>query len=354
MDKLQSYLKNPWVVAGIGFILGLVIGLPVLGWGLVPVQWTDAGIEHLRMDLKEDYLRMAIESFSLNEDSALALRRWEALGEDGPMLLEKVSTDPALAPVDVAMFSGLVLGSVVLPTASPGEAATVIPGDILPLETVSPGALEPLPPAKPPKTGAINPVTWLGILCLLMLIVGGALGFILIKRRKTGGKPFSFGSVARPSQVEEEEYLGDDQEPPLGQFMSIYNLGDDSYDDSFSIDSSNGEFLGECGVGISDIIGLGDLKKVTAFEIWLFDKNDIQTVTKVLMSDHAYHDPAITQRLASKGEPVLLEKEKRILLETATLQLEARVVDMAYAQGALPTGSYFERLSIELVIWSKG
>ena len=93
----------------------------------------------------------------------------------------------------------------------------------------------------------------------------------------------------------------------MAQFMATYKLGDDLFDNSFSIDSPAGEFLGECGVGISETIGVGDPKKVTAFEVWLFDKNDIQTVTKVLMSSHAFNDDATRQRLAAKGEPILVE-----------------------------------------------
>jgi hypothetical protein len=135
--------------------------------------------------------------------------------------------------------------------------------------------------------------------------------------------------------------------------LTTYNLGNDLYDDSFSIDSASGEFLGECGVGISETIGVGDPKKVTAFEVWLFDKNDIQTVTKVLMSQHAFNDPSINQRLASKGEPVLAEPGKRIVLETATLQLEARVVNMNYGTGALPASSFFDQLTLELAVWPK-
>ena len=52
-----------------------------------------------------------------------------------------------------------------------------------------------------------------------------------------------------------------------------------------------GEFLGECGMGISDATGIGDADQVTAFEVWLFDKNDIQTVTKEVMSAHAMRMP---------------------------------------------------------------
>jgi len=139
----------------------------------------------------------------------------------------------------------------------------------------------------------------------------------------------------------------------MAQFMTTYMLGDDLFDDSFSIDSPTGEFLGECGVGISESIGVGEPKKVTAFEVWLFDKNDIQTVTKVMMSQHAFSDDALRNRLAAKGDPFLVESGAETELETATLRLVGRVVDMAYGSGATPTQSYFERVTLELAVWQK-
>jgi hypothetical protein len=143
------------------------------------------------------------------------------------------------------------------------------------------------------------------------------------------------------------------KEPPLSQFMTTYRQNDDLYDDSFSIDSINGEFLGECGVGIAETIGVGEPKKVTALEVWLFDKNDIQTVTKVLMSEHANNDPAIRQRLLSKGVPLVVEPGMKFVMETASLQLEAKVVDMVYARGPLPENSFFSRLTLEISVWAK-
>src|SRR5690606_33950570 len=92
--------------------------------------------------------------------------------------------------------------------------------------------------------------------------------------------------------------------PPITQTMTTYLLGDDLYDESFSIDTGAGEFMGEYGVGVSEIIGVGEPKKVTALEIWLFDKNDIKTATKVLMSQHAFTDIGIRSRLEPKGELV--------------------------------------------------
>ncbi len=94
--------------------------------------------------------------------------------------------------------------------------------------------------------------------------------------------------------------------PPITQYMSTYILGDDLYDNSFSIETPSGEFLGECGSGISRPSAWAIPRKVTATEVWLFDKNDIRTVTKVLMSEHAYNDQALRTKLAPKGEAVWL------------------------------------------------
>lgn len=107
--------------------------------------------------------------------------------------------------------------------------------------------------------------------------------------------------------------------PPITQTISTFVLGDDLYDKSFSIDTGAGEFLGEYGVGISEIIGVGKPERRVALRYWLFDKNNIKTATKVLMSAHAFADPAVRSRLEPKGELVLVQPHAQVLLETATL-----------------------------------
>jgi hypothetical protein len=92
---------------------------------------------------------------------------------------------------------------------------------------------------------------------------------------------------------------------------------------------------------------------VTALEVWLFDKNDIKTATKVLMTEHAYNDPNIRARLEPKGELVIVKTGDQVLLETQTLQLLATVVDMDYGTGAMPQQSYFDRITLELAIWPR-
>jgi hypothetical protein len=335
MDRIREQVRRPLVAAALGFVLGLIIGLPILGWGLWPVQYIDASAEHLRQDLQHDWLRMTIDSYSRNQNTELAMQRWEELGPDRMDVLAGVIADPTVDPESAAIFANLVQAQ---PQQPPAQATPVVPGEA---------------PAAPAAEG--NPLTWLVFLCLLLLIVGGLLFYMLVLRKRPGGINFPIGRQKQETRqpVQRTNFVSEGQEAPVAQFMTTYVLGDDLYDDSFSIDSPTGEFLGECGVGISDTIGVGDPKKVTAFEVWLFDKNDIQTITKVLMSQHAYNDPSISQRLMSKGEPVVIEAGQHILLETATLQLEARVIDMNYGQGALPNGSYFERLTLELAIWQK-
>jgi len=341
MEKILGYIKRPLVAGLIGLVIGLIIGLPILGWGLFPVKWTDASIQHLRVDLQKDYLRMAVESYARNPDPVLAAARWKEIGSKAPELLNELMVDPKVNPQELVAFNNLVQGgAAVVSTAVPGATPVVAT----------------TPVTEPTKGGS---VLLFVVLCLVLLVIAAALAYIFLIRRKsfTGGaapKQSAFQEAAEISRnTERTNYEAAGVEAPIAQYVKTYKIGDDHFDTSDSIESPSGEFLGECGIGISELIGVGDPKKVTAFEIWLFDKNDIQTVTKVLMSQNAFNDAQLRQRLLSKGSPVLLEPGATILLETATLQLEARVVDMNYGEGALPAGSFFEHLTIEMAVWPK-
>jgi hypothetical protein len=73
MDRIREQVRRPLVAAALGFVLGLIIGLPILGWGLWPVKYIDASAEHLREDLQRDWLRMTIDSYARNQNSQQAL-----------------------------------------------------------------------------------------------------------------------------------------------------------------------------------------------------------------------------------------------------------------------------------------
>jgi len=171
---------------------------------------------------------------------------------------------------------------------------------------------------------------------------------------RSGASGAAAAAAARPTARPTAPAAADASPVPIARFRTIFTRGNDNYDDSFSIENANGDFLGECGVGISETIGATTPKNATAFEVWLFDKNDIRTITKVIMSDHAFFDEALKAKLAPKGEPVLARENETIVLETASLIINAEITEMAYgAGGDAPDASYFDRFIIELSAWAK-
>lgn len=342
MELLQSLKERVWVIAGVALAAGIGIGL-LFGYVIAPVEWVNGTPEQLREDLRVDYMRMAVAAYSLNQDVDKAVERYQALGAHAPDALAAVGAAPeGLDPTAIQNFHAVVEiyeNDVALSGATPQAEAGRMPGWARGLIAV----------------GAA------------LTVMGVAVAGVFYVRSRTAERdsfddfiPSAAGEVSfdRLDQYVVEEPAGlvepEDVSDPLGTFRTTYTLGDDLYDDSFSIESPAGDFLGECGVGIGDVVGVGEPKKVSACEIWLFDKNDIQTVTKVLMSEYAFNDQEAVSRLSAKGEPVLAESGKTVLLQTASLEVEARVVDIVYGQGALPGKSFFERVTMELTAYARG
>ncbi len=358
MKAVLDLLKRPIIAGAAGFLLGLIIGLPVLGWGLWPVKWTDAEPRMLREDLKNQYICMLVDSFTVNKDTALARARLEAAGIDpanAPEALKTMDISVCKFTSENAMIDFLVG---LMKTTPPLPGNTDQPGGQIPLPTEAPGSGGIIPPVGVTPTPAAaaknnSPIILLVVLCLAALLVGGALLYFLFLRNRKGGavapsSPAKRAAQPYPEPFTADEDYGDPQE--LMHKFTTYVIGDDLYSDDFSIDDVNGQIIGSVGVEISETIGVGDPKKVTAFLLWLFEKEEKMTITKVLMSPHAYNDPSIRMRLASRGEPVLLDLYQLIVLQTPRLRLTAKAVDMEYGRGPLPPESYFERLQIELSV----
>jgi len=314
----------------LALIVGLAVGIP-LGWKTVTFADTTPAV--MRPDLQLDYLRMAIDSFRVNRDPNLAVRRWDDLGPAAAPMFVEIQKDPQ--GIDPAVITAY--GQVIQTVKGTNPSSSI-------------------PVATP--TGGLSGTTILIGAILVLLLVGGAVGVFLrrILKNPTSDEVtpgMQANEINREATKNKTNFETLGVAPPITQNMTTYVLGDDLYDESFSIDTPSGDFLGEYGVGVSETIGVGDPKKVTALEIWLFDKNDIKTATKVLMSTHAFSDAGIRSRLEAKGELIQVEPQKQIMLETETLQLLATVVDLQYGDGAMPDKSYFERVTLELAIWRK-
>lgn len=337
MEKIREYLEkvleNPPIMGIIGLVIGIALGL-VYGWVINPVDWVDADISHLREDLKIEYMLMAVDSYALKYDADLAKTRWEQLGEEAPQILEKLEEEPKGTLVsDIDAFSIVVGGaSTAGEAASEGEPAAEVTEE-------------------PAANGVGNLFKW-GLL-ITTLLAGALVWRYLSAKRSPKTRTAASKAQDFTESLETTDYSGSGEGQPMHQFTTTYILGDNLFDDSFSIESAAGEFLGECGIGISESIGVGEPKRVTAFEVWLFDQNDITTITKVLMSSHAYHDEAMLLELEKKGEPILADHKTEFTLETNHLRIIARVMDMVYGKGPLPEESFFERMALELSIWRK-
>jgi hypothetical protein len=322
---IRNLLQNTRTALIVGAVLGLILGL-IIGWGIWPVSYTSTTPELLREDLQDDYLRMVVDSFARTGDLDAAVRRYDNLGKAAGPTLARLQANPAGAdPAALQQYINVI-------QAAKGQIPTT--------------------PAAAGGTGLSSLVILASLVVLVLVAVGGI--YILRLLRKGSGTVtpvMQANEISR--QVERTDFQSLGLAQPITQTMTTYVLGDDLYDESFSIDTGGGEFLGEYGVGVSETIGVGEPKKVAALEIWLFDKNDIKTATKVLMSEHAYNDPNIRARLEPKGELVVVKPQEQVLLETATLQLLATVVDMEYGSGAMPQKSYFERITLELAIWPR-
>lgn len=341
----------PFITLGVGALIGFLIGLFVFGWGLTPINWTDARPVDLSSraatPYQENFFRLAADAYQAGrpiEDIAL----W--LGDGW-------TRDQVLAAIDK-----VVVSSEEAPSLQALRSALADPN-----VRIGPAALQP-----PSTTSSNIPM----LLLLLVIAIFAIVILIVILQRLRRGQmlraapvgeagaagsaqpmvqPMPAPNLARgaPKPVPPTPWVGESQ-PPLAQYVTQYALGDDRYDMSFSIEQGNGDFLGECGVGISETIGVGNPDKVTALEVWLFDKNDIRTLTKVFMSEYCYNDPALRAKLAPKGEAVMIKKGEVVALMTQTLKVNARVIDLQYGTGNLPNSSFFQQVKIELAAWSIG
>lgn len=331
-----------------GVIIGLIIGL-IFAWGIWPVRWQNASPGHLRTDYQTYYLKSVAEDYDRD-------RNWEAartrLGLDlegryaNPWVNEPEELKTTLERV--SGLEGVVEGT---PTDRLIDKIAEEQGIELEAQAAE--------PEEEPTRGGLSIWTILGLTLIVIAAVAAAFFFLVRSRGQAPGaeEPRSGRASAFGTVVEEEDVgvIEGETGPPLSSYKAMYELGDDFFDPSFSIERE-GEFLGECGIGISESIGVEDPKKVTALEAWLFDKSDIKTVTTVLASDYAFNDPSLHAKLESKGkdvEVVCVQPGMEIVLETTALRVRVTVKSVVYADGDLPDNSYFKELGVELRAWVK-
>jgi len=344
MQSIVELLQRRiWLGPLIALVIGLGLGL-VLGW------------ETVSFKPSVDDVAAAADSYALNNDATLAARRLSSLSKSEQQRIFQDLISQANANNRQIESQRLTSLAQALGVSGGPPTATTPP----------PGATPPPPgtPAPRPSSNGLSsllvPIALIFVV-FVVLIAAGLIFFLrivpAIQSRRALGASMAAEGAAEPPWAER---VATAPAPPaagggLGHFVPQYTLGNDNYDTSYSLETPRGEFLGECGMGISETIGEGKPDKVTAFDLWLFDKADVRTVTQILMSEYAFNDQTLRTKLATKGEAVLAQKGAMVKLETQSLAITAQVVELVYATNAnYPPNSHFQKLIVEIVPTIKG
>jgi len=331
-----------------GVIIGLIVGL-IMGYGLFPARWTNLTPGHLRVDFRTRYLATVAENYLITGDTAMAR---SALGLDSkitkdiPWINKKdqLSNDIQFA-IEHAQDPKIAL-------TEQQYYALQSMKNRLPEILATPAA-----ETTTTKPSLLRNLVYIIIGLVLVIVMGAIIGSLIKSRR--GPEPEM--ELDKYEPILREEVGGEAgapgevgvAEPPVKSFTTTYMIGDDYFDPSFSIEIGP-DFLGECGIGISETIGAGDPKKVTAFEAWLFDKSDIRTLTIVLASEYAANEPDLRAKLEPKGEVEMIAPGRVVTLETSVLRVLVQIKELEYAQGGnSPAHSFVQKVTFVLQAWVK-
>ena len=216
MDLIREKLKDPKVTGIGGLVVGLVLGWFVIGWGIWPVEWTDALPEHLNAQEKEEYLRMAIDSYAIDQDPIEAQQRYQSLKPGAEEAWEAIEANPGEQAPYLLDFAMVALEE---------TAAEPMPEE------------EVLAEETPEEAEEEGPnLTLLFVMCGVTLLIGGALAAYFLLRPGRGQRQ-QYSPAAEAQRVSHETEPTDfgvrEGIPPMSQFMTTYMVGDDLFDDSF-------------------------------------------------------------------------------------------------------------------------
>jgi len=339
---IKTYVPSVALIVAVA--LAFLVGL-LWGYGLDPVSFYDSSPRTMGQGWQDEWVRLVADRYHLATSTTVPS---EEFRQSIISLLRSVDD-----PQEIVNRLGLTEISELAAEAQIGA---------------------PISPERPNIIGTLRPWIIGPILVIILFVVGSLLyGFYInpmlvtpIRKRIRGSQGTDAVGAAEISRIKADKakrdsILKDAASAPISilgtpvvTHVSTYAPGR-AYDDSFSIEDAtkDDEFLGECGAVISETATLGG-DKVSAIEVWLFDKDDFtRTLTSVFVSEYAADDPATRSTLETKGQLVVVKPGAMITLETNALILQATIMEVVYGTGPLPPNSYFDRVSIKLQAWRR-
>lgn len=345
-NGIYVVLLKPYM-PGVKLVVTLIIGVLIgLAWAYVvsPLVFYDSDPRYLDQSYQDEWVKMLADRYAAAPDPAAVegnIVNLLADVDDPTGIIERLQQEN---PNDTVLIERL---SAIQPLAEQAEQqpdAAQAPNTNSILASIVPWIVAPL----------VAVIVFVIVALLYGMFIHPNLVEPIIKRMR-GGEQTSAEVVqarqARAAQAklmdqQKTDFKATDYGAPLMQRMSTYNPAFGTYDESYTIEDEQERFLGECGASVGETNAAGN---PVAFEVWLFDKDDfVRTMTKVFVAESVMNDPAQRANLETRGDLVVAAPGKTLVLETSSLRLQARIVDMSYA----PNGG-FDKMTLELAAWRK-
>lgn len=406
MASESTRTRPGWLFPLLAFVVGLLVGWLIIGWGVWPVTYTNSLPQDLRAAERDQYLSMVAESYARTGDLELAqerLRNWpdeELAPALGDLQARLLATDPQRAS-ELQLLAG-------------SRGAAVVEGEVpqpQPDVNAAPGPVAPVSEAT--DTSRMRSLCSAGLWVLLAL--AGITLFVWLFNRlrrsrseaemepigETVGPPSSGKTteqiaaeakalwvtsddeLAKQGQLwqeaDDDDYdvppaaaatsrstatrtpvAGQSSPPPkkssaggakLAESLALYQMGEPDYDEAFDIHEAGGAYLGQCGLQLNDPVGK-NRDQAVALQVWLWDSGDPDTRTKVLMSEGAYRDTAMRAQQASNHEAIVVKPGTEFELESHNLILRGAVEKVEYADQE-PHRTVFSELQVRLSVYRK-
>ncbi|MBZ0286709.1 MAG: hypothetical protein K8I30_03775, partial [Anaerolineae bacterium] len=313
---LEPYMPRRATI--IALALGIIIGL-IWAYAISPTIFYDSDPRTLDQSWQDEWVRLVADRYASASASGVTTSEFDASIIN---LLRAVDQPAAIAQnLGLTDPNFINLAQQAEPGASAPQPSTV--GNIIPFIVA---------PLLVGIVAVIFILIW-GVLIYPNIVVPILKRLGIIKTQETDAATRATMEALRAAR--QAESVARESTPttsewgePVTRRMSVYIMGRGQFDDSFEIEDKNEMFLGECGATIAETIGTGEPEKVSAVEVWLFDKDDfVRTMTNVFASEHAFNDPAVRSKLETKGDIVLAKPGATVLLETNALRMQVRIVD---------------------------
>jgi len=218
----------------------------------------------------------------------------------------------------------------------------------------------PTPPVQPSTNNSPSLSPMLFCLYMPIIIFGLFLAILLFRLFAPykllaffKGTPFSkhqtsTSALRRTSQSNGSVHGKDGK--PLSEYLVTYRVNDKFFDLSFPIHQFSKD-LGECGITVARVLDATS-SQATALELWLFDTQGPQTISKILASNFCYNQANTRSELEKIGQVILIQAGDIITLATKQVKAEVNILQVEYEPNSTNPQSLFRKVVIQIRVWA--